>query len=187
MHVVYFSNENQTDLYSKLDYYRSNPLEGQKVARAGYLHAMKYHRTVSLVDYVLRSAHLKRAKLLGLRPLPRYRYTAQFLNHQTVKQQQDIKKNDRPGAYHHAHLDHHDHSLVKHHAEHHGVIHAHKEGLGLTVPKESSSKGPGYFPFLFGGGVGGNIPADSAKQLYNAKQLYKPKRNPLLANYPSLT
>ncbi len=25
----------------------------------GYLHALKYHRTVNLIDYVLRSAHLK--------------------------------------------------------------------------------------------------------------------------------
>lgn len=122
-HVIFFSNENRTDLFDKLDYYRSRPEESSRIAQAGYLHAMKYHRTVNLVDYVLRSAHLKRAKLLHQSPLPKYKYSAQFLNHQTVKQTKDIKKLDRPGAYHHDHLDHHDHSLVLHHKDHHHVIH----------------------------------------------------------------
>jgi hypothetical protein len=62
-HVVYYDNHNQTDLWFKLDYYRSNPLEARRVAVSGYLFAMKYHRTVSITDYILRSAHLKQALL----------------------------------------------------------------------------------------------------------------------------
>lgn len=139
VHVVYFSNENKTDLFSKLDYYRSHPQEGTKIAHNGYLHAMKYHRTVNLVDYVLRSAHLKRSKLSKQIPLPKYKYTAQFLNHQTLLQSQLIKKHDRPGQYHHDHLDHHDHSLVKHHRAHHDTIHSHKDPSAAARSKSSSS------------------------------------------------
>jgi len=136
VHVVYFSNENKTDLFSKLDYYRSHPEEGSKIAQNGYLHAMKHHRTVNLIDYVMRSAHLKRSKLEKQQPLPKYKYTAQFLNHQTLKQAKEIKKHDRPGAYHHDHLDHHDHSLVLHHKKHHHVIHTHT--LGAVAGKEET-------------------------------------------------
>ena len=38
-------------------YYLSHPEEHAKVARAGLLHALTYHRAVSRIDYVLRSAH----------------------------------------------------------------------------------------------------------------------------------
>lgn len=55
-HVVYFSNTNQSDLFAKLDYYRAHPREAQRIATNGYFHAMKFHRTVSCMDYVLRSA-----------------------------------------------------------------------------------------------------------------------------------
>ena len=58
-HVVYYNNSDQTDLWSKLDYYRANPDEAHRIAVNGYLFAMKYHRTVNFADYVLRSAHLQ--------------------------------------------------------------------------------------------------------------------------------
>ena len=140
VHVVFFSNENKTDLFSKLDYYRQHPEEGSRIAQSGYLHAMKYHRTVNLVDYVMRSAHLKRAKLARQVPLPKYKYTAQFLNHQTLKQAREIKKHDRPGAYHHDHLDHHDHSLVLHHSDHHHIIHKHSHAATEGAPATATAK-----------------------------------------------
>lgn len=171
VHAVYFSNDNKTDLFSKLDHYRAHPEQARAIAQAGYLHAMKYHRTVNLVDYVLRSAHLKRAKLQGARPLPQYRYTAQFLNHQTVKQAGEIKKNDRPGAYHHDHLDHHDHSLVRHHVQHHAAIH----GTG------SGGSGSGVGAGSTSGSSGSSSAATKEEPPFRAK------RNPLLHSYPSLT
>lgn len=99
VHVIYYSNENKTDLFTKLDYYRKNPLEARKIAINGYFHTMKYHRTVNLVDYVLRSAHLQSAKLNGL-ALPNYTFTAQYINDETKKQEKDIKYLDRPGSFH---------------------------------------------------------------------------------------
>jgi hypothetical protein len=99
VHVIYFSNSNKTDLFHKLDYYRSHPLEARKIAINGYLHTMKYHRTVNLVDYILRSAHLKDAMMRNL-PLPEYIFTAQYINNETMVQEMAIKKHDRPGSYH---------------------------------------------------------------------------------------
>ena len=97
---MYFSNENKTDLFAKLDYYRNHKEEARRIAANGYLHAMKYHRTVNLIDYVLRSAHLQRAILQGHKPLPHYQFTAQYLNQETKRQQHDIKKHDRPAQLH---------------------------------------------------------------------------------------
>jgi len=140
-HVVYFSNVNKSDLFSKLDHYRAHPEEATRIAQNGYLHVMKHHRTVSLIDYVLRSAHLKRSKLLHQLPLPKYKYTAQFLNHQTLAQTHEIKKQDKPGAYHHAHLDHHDHSLVKHHHAHHHIIHKHSKKTAAAAATAGAGVG----------------------------------------------
>ena len=58
-HVVYYDNDNKTDLFVKLDYYRQAVKVARKIAINGYLHAMKYHRSVNLLDYVLRSVHIK--------------------------------------------------------------------------------------------------------------------------------
>ena len=99
-HVVYFDNENKTDLFTKLDYYRAHKDEARRIAVNGYLHTMKYHRTVSLVDYVLRSAHLKRAELDMGTPLPQYKFTAQYINKETKKQEKEIKKHRRPVSLH---------------------------------------------------------------------------------------
>ena len=164
-HVVYFSNVNKSDLFNKLDHYRAHPEEATRIAQNGYLHVMKHHRTVSLIDYVLRSAHLKRSKLLHQLPLPKYKYTAQFLNHQTSAQAHEIKKQDKPGAYHHAHLDHHDHSLVKHHHAHHHIIHRH------SVP---------------GAGVGASSGAGGAAANLGKTKALKPLKPALEHTYPSL-
>ena len=99
VHVVYYSNKNKTDLFTKLDYYRQNPEEARAIAIEGYLHTMKYHRTVNLVDYVLRSAHLKQATVSN-HTLPSYTFTAQYINEEAKKQEKDIQKDDRPGSYH---------------------------------------------------------------------------------------
>ena len=125
IHAVFYDNNNQTDLVSKLDYYRENTEEAGKIAVNGYLHAMKYHRTVNIIDYVLRSAHLKASlikqaatveghedkdhvqrvgsRFVRPRPgdteVPNYTYTAQYLNHQTLDQGKDIAKNNKPGEY----------------------------------------------------------------------------------------
>ena len=99
VHVIYYSNENKTDLFHKLDYYRKNPIEARKIAINGYFHTMKYHRTVNLADYVLRSAHLKSALANNL-ALPNYTFTAQYINDETKKQEKEIQNLDRPGSFH---------------------------------------------------------------------------------------
>ena len=105
IHVVYFSNTNKTDLITKLDYYRTHKEEARKIAITGYLHAMKYHRTVNLADYILRTAHYKRSRWRG-NILPDYRYTGQYLNNLTAIQEAEIFEHHKPGAFHHHEHDH---------------------------------------------------------------------------------
>ena len=99
VHVIYYSNQNKSDLFHKLDFYRKYPDKAREIAINGYLHTMKYHRTVNLVDYVLRSAHLKYAAVNNL-PLPNYTFTAQYINDETKKQIKEIILHDRPGSFH---------------------------------------------------------------------------------------
>ena len=54
IHVLCVDNNNKTDLFEKLDYYYRNQKLSAKIAMQGYLHAMKYHRAVNLIDYVLK-------------------------------------------------------------------------------------------------------------------------------------
>ena len=51
--------------------------EANKIAVTGYLHAMKYHRTVNIIDYILRTAHSK--ELLKRNENVLYTYTGQQL------------------------------------------------------------------------------------------------------------
>ncbi len=44
-------------LFALLDHYRGDQKAARSVAVAGYLHVMKFHRAVSLMDYVLRTVH----------------------------------------------------------------------------------------------------------------------------------
>jgi len=61
-HVVVYDNSDPEAFFAKLDYYLSHPQEAQKLAAAGLRHALRYHRAVSRLDFVLRSAHELRAE-----------------------------------------------------------------------------------------------------------------------------
>ncbi len=98
VHVVYFQNRNKTELWEKLDYYRANREKARQIAINGYLHAMKYHRTVNLMDYVLRSTHVKEAQV-AKQPAPLYSYTAQYLNREAGIQEEAIRDCHSPGIY----------------------------------------------------------------------------------------
>lgn len=98
-HVIFFNNHNQTELFMKLDYYRNNPYKAREIAVNGYLFAMKYHRTVNIIDYVLRSAHLKNSTLNNILPLPKYTYTAQYLNNEAKIQEPTMIQCNSPGIY----------------------------------------------------------------------------------------
>ena len=50
--MQFADNNNKTDVFEKLDYYRKNLEVARRVAVSGYLHAMKYHRAANLIDYV---------------------------------------------------------------------------------------------------------------------------------------
>ena len=66
-HLIYYDDANLTDLYSKLDRYRNDQEGSRRVAIAGYLHCMKFHRAVNLVDYIFRTVHLKQMKQANTR------------------------------------------------------------------------------------------------------------------------
>ena len=99
--VIFFSNSNKTDLWTKLDYYRKHTNKARTIAINGYLHSMKYHRTVGMMDYVLRSAHAKSLKINGNKGNYNkdYLYTAQTLLWQTKEQAKHITKTKTPGNY----------------------------------------------------------------------------------------
>jgi hypothetical protein len=102
-HVIYFNNRNRSELFEKLDYYRSHPDEARRIALNGYFHAMKYHRTVNLIDYVLRTAHVKERLVMKKKDesvsIPEYNYSGQYLNYMARLQEKMIFKCDRPGVY----------------------------------------------------------------------------------------
>ncbi|KAH8051836.1 glycosyl transferase [Aureococcus anophagefferens] len=56
-HVVVYDNSDEKAFAEKLAYYLARPDEAAKIAAAGLKHALKYHRAVSRMDWVLRSAH----------------------------------------------------------------------------------------------------------------------------------
>jgi hypothetical protein len=58
LHVIYFDNNNKTDLFAKLDHYRQEVRKSRSIAISGYLHAMKFHRSASLLDYIFRTIHV---------------------------------------------------------------------------------------------------------------------------------
>ena len=97
-HIVLFSNSNKTDLWQKLDYYRQHPDEARKIAITGYLHCMKYHRTVSMIDYVLRSAHIK-SSISRREEIPEYEFPGQYLLNRLRRQKDDIIASQIPGVF----------------------------------------------------------------------------------------
>lgn len=98
VNVVYFNNQDKNELWEKLDYYRANPDEARKIAINGYFHAMKFHRTVNMVDYILRSAHLK-LSIRKMQEVVNYEYSGQYLKNLTKYQDKMIRKLNRPGNY----------------------------------------------------------------------------------------
>lgn len=101
VHVIYFSNSNKTELFEKLDYYRNHPIEAKRIAINGYLHAMKYHRTVNMMDYILRTVHMGNVSMNRhhVGPIPKYTYTGQYLNYEAKMQQEMILNCHEPGVY----------------------------------------------------------------------------------------
>jgi hypothetical protein len=58
-HVVVYDNNNKTDFFEKMDFYRKNTERSRRVAVGGYLHSMKFHRAPCLLDYIFRTIHVK--------------------------------------------------------------------------------------------------------------------------------
>jgi hypothetical protein len=58
-HVVVYDNNNKTDFFEKMDFYRKNTERSRRVAVGGYLHSMKFHRAACLLDYIFRTIHVK--------------------------------------------------------------------------------------------------------------------------------
>ena len=98
-----------TELYEYLDYYRLHSDEARRIAINGYLYAMKYHRTVNMIDYVLRTtivkSHLISNKMLFKQYQStgiyyNYTYTGQYLYDKSMKQLKNyILKHNIAGNY----------------------------------------------------------------------------------------
>lgn len=83
-HIVYFNNQNMSELVFLLDFYRKHKVIAREIAmngecmwcivsvkclhgvsyaltvfEIGYLYAMKHHRTVNMVDYILTTTRAK--------------------------------------------------------------------------------------------------------------------------------
>ena len=56
-HVVVYSPADPAAFQRLVAHYLAHPLDARRIARQGYLHALQYHRSVSRVDYYLRTAH----------------------------------------------------------------------------------------------------------------------------------
>lgn len=57
-HVIIFDPHDRDTFLVLLRHYMENPEEARVIARAGYLHVLKYHRAVSCVDYLVRTANV---------------------------------------------------------------------------------------------------------------------------------
>lgn len=58
-HIVYYDHTNKTDVLEKLHHCLTHPHWARKVGVKGYAHVLRHHRAVSMVDYILRTAHAK--------------------------------------------------------------------------------------------------------------------------------
>uniref|UniRef100_A0A7S3JSJ3 Spore protein YkvP/CgeB glycosyl transferase-like domain-containing protein n=1 Tax=Aureoumbra lagunensis TaxID=44058 RepID=A0A7S3JSJ3_9STRA len=56
-HLIVYDNSDQDTFQNLLKYYLEHPEEARIIARAGLRHALRYHRAVSRMDWILRSAH----------------------------------------------------------------------------------------------------------------------------------
>jgi hypothetical protein len=105
-HVIYFSQNDESDLFEKLDYYRAHKAEARAIALQGYYHAMKHHRTSNTIDYILRTAVSKSYALhpedfseQKVKEVQSYKFTGQYIVAETKNQEKSIKKNKLPGDY----------------------------------------------------------------------------------------
>jgi spore maturation protein CgeB len=57
--IVFYSTYNESDFLAKLHYYLTHEEEARKIARNGYLHALRHHRTVNFIDYILKTIHVR--------------------------------------------------------------------------------------------------------------------------------
>ena len=63
VHLVVYDNHNASDLEAKLAYFLAHPREAAAIATHGLVHTLRYHRAVSRLDYILRTAHVQFATL----------------------------------------------------------------------------------------------------------------------------
>ena len=78
-------------LFELLDYYRKNHKDARAIAVSGYLHVLKYHRAVNLMDYILRTVHYYQAKLEGHATLPTYQETGFDMRNEALYFSKKIK------------------------------------------------------------------------------------------------
>jgi hypothetical protein len=115
LHVVYFDNNNKTDLFTKLEFYRTDSRRSRSLAISGYLHVMKHHRAACLLDYIFRTVHAFEMKRAGEDPTLTYSETGFELREVAVARQQRFQKTSivPPGIRHSRMLSvSHPHSLT---------------------------------------------------------------------------
>eukprot|EP01038_Epipyxis_sp_PR26KG_P005870 gene5870-8095_t len=57
-HLIVYDSHNKSDLFNKLDYYRTNSRLAELIAMEGYRLALKYRRAAHLIDYILSTHHV---------------------------------------------------------------------------------------------------------------------------------
>lgn len=117
-HVVYYNSKNENEFFEKVDYYMANPNEARRIALGGYFHALKHHRSVSMIDYFIRTLHFQKLheelnlnEFVGNRFTKpgetladyakelNYTFTGQFLTSELKQQLPNIMKCKLPGKY----------------------------------------------------------------------------------------
>lgn len=53
VHAVFYDGTNKTDLLSKLRHYLDRPSLARRIGLQGYVHGLRYHRSVNRADYML--------------------------------------------------------------------------------------------------------------------------------------
>ena len=94
MHIVYYDNNNKTDLFDQLDRYRKDARLARSVALQGYLHSMKYHRAASLIDYFFRTVSVQLA-ISGGKPAPAYSDTGFDMRQKCLEESHLFKENQK--------------------------------------------------------------------------------------------
>jgi hypothetical protein len=88
---------NKSDLFYKLDAYRTNTEKARRIAVNGYLHAMKFHRAANLGDYIFRTLHTKELLASGqshIHHIP-YRNTGYDMRNEALRRQKLFDDNQQ--------------------------------------------------------------------------------------------